>query len=271
MNSQLKELENFCLLMCVEAKKIIEKDYNEKNKINHKENNDVVTFLDQKIEKFVRKKIQENYPMHEVSGEEYGYSKRGTSDYEWIIDPIDGTVNFINNLEFSSFSIALKCKGETIVGAVYDFNNEVTYHAIKGVGSFKNGELLTPNKREEKSKKDLSVSLLLPQHYSPEIKKKNIELLHLLYENSLSVRVLTCHSLELIYLALGKFDATICIKTRGTSSAAAALFLQELNGRIYKSRFIIKDTEVVGLVACTKNSSDIIIDYIKETGGEINS
>lgn len=271
MNSQIKDYLVFCLNICNDVMGIYKEKLNKSNHITHKENRDVVTALDYNIEEFVRIKIQESYPMHSVYGEEYGYSEGGLFDYEWIIDPIDGTVNFINGLDIYAFSIALKYKGKTIVGAVLDLCNSVTYHAIRGGGSFKNGSLVKSFERTTKSKNELSVSLLLPQHYSSEVKIKNIELLHLFYENSLSVRVLTCHSLELIYLALGKFDSTICIKTKGISSAASLLFLEELNGEIYKSHYIIEDSDVFGIVACTKNSIDIIKEFIIKSGGQIEN
>lgn len=268
MNFNLTYYSEFCLNICKEIVKIFKENKEKMNGIEHKENQDVVTMLDKKIEEYVREEIQASFPSHSIYGEEKGKLDRG-SDYQWVIDPIDGTVNFINKLEFYSFSIALKYKGKTIVGAVQDLPNNVTYHAIRGVGSFKNGKKIKINEINSKQKNEMSVSILLPHHYSSKIKDKNIELLRLLYENSLSVRVLTCHSLELIYLALGIFDATICIKTRGISSAASLLFLRELEGKIYRSRYIIGSYDVFGIVACNEYSNNAIKKMIIESGGSL--
>lgn len=95
---------------------------------------DISTNADEKSEKFIIDKIKNRFPEHSIVSEESRMG--GKSEFVWIIDPLDGTKNFKRNIPLFCISIALEYKGETVVGVVFDPNNNRTYHATKGCGAF---------------------------------------------------------------------------------------------------------------------------------------
>ena len=110
--------------------------------IKNKEGNDIVTEVDMFMEKNIIEMIKEYFPEHSIYSEESGEEKN-KSEYEWFIDPIDGTINFASGLPFFSTSIALKKMDDTILGLVLDYSQKDVYYAIKGQGAFCNGKKIT--------------------------------------------------------------------------------------------------------------------------------
>lgn len=96
---------------------------------------DYVTNVDIKSEEILLDCIRQAYPEHSILSEENGNIK-SESDYQWVIDPIDGTTNFIHHFPMSSISIALKYKGVTQLGMVYSPWLNMKFHAIKESGAF---------------------------------------------------------------------------------------------------------------------------------------
>ncbi len=86
--------------------------------VDFKGKKDLVTIIDKRVEDFIVKQILKKYPLHGIFGEETG-KKNLSSDYLWIIDPIDGTTSFFHQQPFYSISIAVQYQGQTIYGAVY--------------------------------------------------------------------------------------------------------------------------------------------------------
>jgi len=99
--------------------------------------NDLVTNVDQECEIAIIGIIKQHYPDHAIVGEETG-SNKSTADYCWIIDPIDGTTNFVHQYQQFSTSIALQYKGETIVGLIRDHTRDEVFSAVKSHGAYLN-------------------------------------------------------------------------------------------------------------------------------------
>ncbi|MGB0798105.1 MAG: inositol monophosphatase family protein, partial [Planktomarina sp.] len=102
---------------------------------------DFVTVADQNVELHVRNLIEEAFPNDGIVGEEHA-PKIGTSGYQWIIDPIDGTSNFINAMPAWTVVIAVVQDDATQIGVIHDPVHDETFHAIKGEGATLNGEAL---------------------------------------------------------------------------------------------------------------------------------
>ena len=109
--------------------------------IKNKDGNDIVTAIDLYMERNIIKVIKEIFPEHSIYSEECGEEKN-KSEYEWFVDPIDGTINFATGIPLFSTSIALKKNDETILGIVLDYNQNDIYYALKGKGAFCNGKKL---------------------------------------------------------------------------------------------------------------------------------
>ncbi|WGK70073.1 inositol monophosphatase family protein [Candidatus Haliotispira prima] len=97
---------------------------------------DLVSEADESIESFIRRQIEQHFPEHKVIGEELGASRPGPKDFCWVVDPIDGTVNFVKGFVYYSVSIALQQNGQTLCGAVYGPAMGQLYIAERGAGAF---------------------------------------------------------------------------------------------------------------------------------------
>lgn len=128
---------------------------------------DAVTEIDEKIENFLRTNLNEIIPEVSFVGEEFGGER--SAETFWLVDPIDGTGNYIRGIPYCTTMLALINRGEVVFSIIYDFVNDVIYHAQKGVGAFKNGNKIQISNRhlgksylvcEINSKKDTSRPIL---------------------------------------------------------------------------------------------------------------
>lgn len=104
-----------------------------------KSDSSIVTEVDIAIEEALRKDIEKHFPDHGIIGEEFGVSK-AEADFQWILDPIDGTEEFANGMPFWGTIIGLHFKGSPVVGIIDHPALRVSLHAGKGLGAFKNDE-----------------------------------------------------------------------------------------------------------------------------------
>ncbi|MGQ3684587.1 MAG: inositol monophosphatase family protein [Candidatus Loosdrechtia sp.] len=110
--------------------------------IDEKAKNDFVTDVDRKSEKIIKDVIRSHFHDHDILAEE-SLPENRSSPFLWIIDPLDGTSNYIHSLPHFAISIGLEIEGELAVGLIYEPLRETIYSAIKGGGSFKNGRHIT--------------------------------------------------------------------------------------------------------------------------------
>ena len=103
---------------------------------------DFVTEADQNVELHVRELIEEAFPDDGIVGEEHA-PKMGTSGYRWVIDPIDGTSNFVNAMPAWCVVLAVVKDDETKIGVIHDPVHDETYHAVQGQGATLNGTPMT--------------------------------------------------------------------------------------------------------------------------------
>ena len=132
-----------------EAGRIIRQNFGKKHEIKYKSNlSDLVTETDKKSESLILEFINREFPGHSILSEESGFNNK-TSEYLWVVDPLDGTTNFAHGLPIFSVSIAVLKNNETIYGVVYDVMRDVLYSAEKGSGVFANGKNIHVSKRSE--------------------------------------------------------------------------------------------------------------------------
>lgn len=136
---EYKKFKIFAEKLVLNAGKIILKHQNKARVVKRKDLQDVATSADFASEKFIIESILRKYPDHSIYSEEKG-NIDGKSDFRWIIDPLDGTKEFLRDIPLFNVSVALEYKGELIVSALFKPNENVLYSAEKGLGSFKNGK-----------------------------------------------------------------------------------------------------------------------------------
>ncbi|KZE32805.1 inositol monophosphatase family protein [Crenobacter luteus] len=116
-------------------------------RVEKKKPNDFVSEVDRQAEQTIIDTILEAYPKHAILAEESGAKGVGSSDYEWIIDPLDGTTNFLHGHPQYAISIALAVKGQVQQAVVYDPNRNDLFTASRGVGAFLNDRRIRVSRR----------------------------------------------------------------------------------------------------------------------------
>ena len=198
--------------------------------VENKEGNDIVTAIDLYMEKNIIKVIKEMFPEHSIYSEECG-EEINESEYEWFIDPIDGTINFAAGIPLFSTSIALKKNEEAILGIVFDYNQNDVYYALKGKGAFCNGEKLQVSNNDKL--KDSIISFCLTSYYNDEYIKDVLYIEEKLAPKVRGLRLIVSGAIELCWCASGKIDGVLNVKPSvGLSSAAGKLFVKEAGGKI---------------------------------------
>lgn len=194
-------------------------------KLKRKLNGQLVTEADIQSEKRIIEKIGNKFPEHSILSEEAGEIKRH-SDFNWIIDPLDGTNNFVYQFPHFGVSIALEYRSEVILGVVYlPFFNEL-YVAEKNKGASMNNKPISVSKRE------LNDALMI---YESELyfnNKKPLKNLDKLIDSVFTTRIFGAPSLGLVSVASGKADIYILFAVEPGDIAAGGLIVEEAGGRV---------------------------------------
>src|SRR6202041_3009814 len=114
-------------------------------KIEYKGDADLVTAADRASEALIRERIQQQFPGHDVLGEEQGLNDQG-SDYRWYVDPLDGTTNFAHGYPVFCVSMALEHKRQRIAGVIYDPTRDELFAAEQGSGAYLNQQRIRVSK-----------------------------------------------------------------------------------------------------------------------------
>ena len=214
------------------AAKEIHRFSRRRDKINvfEKGPTDFVTQVDSIAEKIIIDTLKTSFPDHSFEGEESGRQGNENNDYHWVIDPLDGTTNFIHDFPFYSISIACFYKGSIEHGLIYDLARDDEYYASKGKGAFCNKTRIRVSEI-----KGLKNSLICNSfHGSPDLEPKfdQLTLIRNLYANSLTLRRTGSTALDLAFVASGKLDAFLGYGMKVWDFAAGALLVREAGGFI---------------------------------------
>lgn len=205
------------------------KYFNGQFKISNKEGvNNLVTEADHAAEKAIMAVIRKTYPDHFILSEEAGELSQ-QSDYKWIIDPIDGTINFAHGIPINCVSVAVEYKGEVIMGAVYNPHLDEFFMAEKGKGATLNGNPISVSHKE----KAIHACLVTGFPYTY-INMPNgpLEVFDRFIRKGVPVRRLGSAAIDLCWVACGRFDGFYEHKLEAWDSAAGFLIVEEAGGRV---------------------------------------
>jgi myo-inositol-1(or 4)-monophosphatase len=188
---------------------------------------DIVTEADQGIESFLRKKISEKYPDHAVLGEEEGES--GSSEYRWIVDPIDGTIAFLHGQYQYSISIALEISGSLELAAVFAPALDDLFTARRGKGAALNGN---PIHVSETAKIGDSVFASGFPCIRAGMKETNLPLFNEMMMNIRDFRRGGSAALDLCFVACGQYDGYWEKYIEIYDVAAGLLLVEEAGGQV---------------------------------------
>jgi len=207
--------------------KIFKSYFGKPKGIRQKDGNprNLVTAADKEIERLIKKIISKNFPEHQIIGEEYGDIKTPQKDMVWIIDPIDGTTNFIQGIPICCISIGLWDKKGPLVGLVYNPLSDELYTAVRGKGTYLNGRKISVSKV-----KNLSGALGGIGWTSEDNKAR--ELFTMLLPVTRKSRSLGSTALQLCYVGIGVFDYYIISGMSIWDIAAAMLIVTEGGGKV---------------------------------------
>ena len=203
--------------------------FNGEFKISNKEGiNNLVTEADHAAEKAIIEVIQKDFPDHFILSEETGEIKTN-SEYKWIIDPIDGTVNFANGIPICCVSIGLEKDGEMIYGAVYNPIMDEFFFAQKGFGASLNDKKISIGNKTTVIKSNLVTGFPYSYLDSP---NGPIQVFEKLIRAGVPVRRLGSAAIDLCWVAAGRFDGFYEHNLQAWDSAAGFLIVEEAGGRV---------------------------------------
>ena len=249
---------------CRKASKHIIRDFGEIEKLQTsvKGPGDFVTMTDKKVEEILIEELRKARPKYSVLSEEIGEIKNDdTEDFKWIIDPIDGTSNFLHGIPHFAISLALENKKEIICGIVFDpIKNEI-FSAEKGNGAYLNNQRMRVSAR--KKLKDCLIVTGGPRqnHQNKEVcieeyKKFSSKVL-------IPIRKMGSASLDMAYVAAGRCDGFWQRNLNYWDIAAGILLIKEAGG--YVTDFFGKDQYVENKTILANNSriSEEMIEVLK--------
>ncbi|MDE1169648.1 MAG: inositol monophosphatase family protein [Verrucomicrobium sp.] len=188
---------------------------------------DIKLRLDRDCQDLITEHLLKAFPDHTVFGEEGG-SPLGASEYQWIVDPIDGTVNFFYGFPHFCVAIALQHKGETILGVTLDPNRDELFTAWRGQGAFCNGRRLSVSSRTQLKEAMVSTGF----SKSNETLEQSIELTKYYGLNARKLRMNGSAALDLAYVASGRLDIYLERTINLWDVAGGVLFIQEAGGHV---------------------------------------
>jgi myo-inositol-1(or 4)-monophosphatase len=196
--------------------------------VEHKGLNDLVSYVDKEAEKLIVSKLTKILPEAGFITEE-GTAAKAAAELTWVIDPLDGTTNFIHGLPVYAVSIALMERDEVILGVVYEINRHECFYAMKGEGAYCNDTRIKVSQA-----KTLSESLIATgfPYYNFELIDKYMDALKELMKSTHGLRRLGSAAVDLCYVAAGRSEGYFEYNLNSYDVAAGALIVEEAGGKV---------------------------------------
>lgn len=198
-------------------------------RVEKKQQNDFVTEVDKAAEQAIIDVILEAYPKHAILAEESGAQGIGQSEYEWIIDPLDGTTNFIHGHQQYAVSIAMAHRGQIQQAVVYDPSRNDMFTASRGVGSFLNDRRIRVSKR-------FQINELLIATGFPVTDQSYVDTYFAILKDVIGktagARREGSAALDLCNVACGRVDGFFEFNLKPWDIAAGSLIVQEAGGMV---------------------------------------
>lgn len=257
MKNSLETYLNFTINIAKTAAENL-KEYAGKVAIEFKGKHDLVTKFDKETEALIVKAIKENYPDHNILGEEGTHLEQGESSYRWIIDPIDGTTDFAHGHPFYCVSIGLEINGEVQVGVVYAPAMNDLFYATKGMGAFLNEN---PIKVSQINIVDKSLLATGFNPTAPNFLNENIRHFKHFQKSAQGVRRCGSAALDMCFVAAGRVDGFWEKGLKAWDIAAGTIIVKEAGGKITAmdgSPFNLNDQDIL---ASNSHLHKEMVDY----------
>jgi myo-inositol-1(or 4)-monophosphatase len=236
------------------AGKFLLANFGKVSQIECKGDRNFATNLDREAEKMIIDKVKEKFPDHGIIAEESG-SSGVDKDYLWIIDPLDGTHNFMRDINIFGVSIGILYKQEFVAGVIYMPQDDELYTGEKGCGAYKNGKRIYVSSND--TLKECSISFDSSIRYSPDIMLK---VLGDLASKVFNVRMFGSSARALAYVAEGRLDFSVEFHDRPWDFAGGVSIIEEAGGKLVDLRGCALTYKTIGYIA----SNAKVYDKVRE-------
>ncbi len=220
--------------------------------------NDLVTEVDHASEKAIIEVIRQEFPQHYILTEEAGALPQD-SEYKWIVDPIDGTINFAHHIPICAISIGLEHNGSMVLGAVYNpFMNEM-FVAEKGNGATLNDKPISVSEKREVASACLVTGF--PYTYLDE-PNGPLQVFERFIRKGVPVRRLGSAAIDLCWVACGRFDGFWEHKLQAWDSAAGFLMVEEAGGAVSNMQGGPYSVYEPGIIASNKAMHEELVQIV---------
>ncbi|MFK7901149.1 MAG: inositol monophosphatase family protein [Cyclobacteriaceae bacterium] len=206
----------------------------------------MVSYVDQEAEKILVKGLKKIFPEAGFITEEETETIKGER-YNWIIDPLDGTTNFLHNIPCYCVSVALEDKGKVIAGIIYDMNANECFHATKGNGAFMNGKAISVS--NVSTVEEAVIATGFPYKIFDKF-DNHMQIIRRLVESSHGVRRFGSAAIDMAYVACGRLDGYYEFSINSWDIAAGIILIQEAGGIVTDFRggddFLFSGEIIVG-------------------------
>ncbi|MCM8787724.1 MAG: inositol monophosphatase [Candidatus Omnitrophica bacterium] len=248
----MSEIINLSIKAAKEAGKFLLENFGKIKEIESKGDRNLVTNVDKEAERIIVDNIKSKFSSHDILGEEGGRSNL-KSDYLWIIDPLDGTHNFIRGINIFGVSIGVVYKDKFVAGTIYMPVDDELYVAEERNGAYKDGKKIYVS--GEDNLKRCSISFDSSIRYSP---NRMLKVLGELAKEVFNVRMFGSSARVLSYIAEGKIDFAVEFYDQPWDFAAGVCLIEEAGGKFTNLKGEYPTQNTVGYIA----SNQVVYDSI---------
>ncbi len=209
------------------AGEFLRSEFNRPRRVNLSEAHDIKLQIDVDTQNLITDRLLKEFPDHAIYGEE-GLTGDQSSTHQWVVDPLDGTVNYFYGIPHFCVSIALRFKGEIIVGVIYDPLREEMWSVQKGEKPRLNGVEFRVSDRADLAEAVVSIGLAKTRHTI----ETNLPLLQEMVHRVRKCRVLGSAALDMAYVACGRLDAYIEQGISLWDIAAGWILIETAGGKV---------------------------------------
>lgn len=219
---------------------------------------DVVTEVDKACEALLLDRISDRYPDHNIVAEESGtHTVKPDADWEWVVDPLDGTNNYSQGLPIYCVSIGVRYKGETVVGVVYVPFLDELFSAVRGEGASWNGRFIHVSRKSDLNECVLATGFPYDKGTNP---LNNLDNMNAIVPNVRGIRRMGSAAYDLCCVAAGLLDGYWELDLKPWDACAGALIVEEAGGIVKPFR----NDRHISIVAGNRNIVEKIYEKLNK-------
>ncbi len=225
---EVRALVTFASEAAYGAGAILKEGFRKNKAIRYKGRIDPVTEFDLRSEKFIVSKIKSRYPDHGLLAEE-GSEREQTSEFRWVIDPLDGTVNYAHRFPIYCVSIGLEMSGQIVAGVVYDPERDELFSAGQNIGASLNGKKIVVSDEPKLERALLATGFA---YNIKKAKRNNLGLFARMSKKAQGIRRPGSAAMDLCWLASGRLDGFWELYLHPWDTAAGLIIVEEAGGKV---------------------------------------